>query len=135
MNDLEMPPQLAARPQYQGVPVPYVTVWGKEGLPVFAESDVSRKRRCIENRLCTLCGRQLAEEIAFVGNASQLETRLFPEPGMHEDCARFGLRTCPFLLQHSPMFLCITTDYIRHPIESELVVKISEPVRTERFDG
>lgn len=91
------PPRLAKRPQLQGYPVPYVTLVRPDGTPDFKITDEAKRIRALRERRCALCGEPLEYRIAFIGGESLVNLREFYDAGMHEDCARYAARACPFL--------------------------------------
>jgi hypothetical protein len=95
MNDI--PRSLRQRPRWQGVPVPYTTVIRADGTPDFKSVDRENLARCLTQRLCGLCGERLKEVIVFIGGPKGVEGRLFTDPPMHEDCALYAVKACPFL--------------------------------------
>lgn len=102
-GDVPMPARIAARPQYQGLPVPF-TVPVVEGVPLFSQDNSDVVERCFVERLCGICGQSFAGDsfCAFISDflPSIPETkRVFTQAPMHVDCARFAAKACPFLQQ------------------------------------
>lgn len=92
-----MPERLARRPQFRGFPVPYTTLTRADGTPDFKVTDESEREECLRRRLCALCGEKLDYWIAFIGAEALIELREFYDPAMHQECARYAARACPFL--------------------------------------
>jgi hypothetical protein len=68
----------------------FVTITGKQ------------VHRCIDERLCSVCGNPLGYWVAFIGNEVSARRRQFTDPCMHEDCALASLRLCP-MINHGNM--------------------------------
>jgi hypothetical protein len=105
---LTLPDRLAARPVWSGLPVPYSVPWsgvpdGREGVgvdgsvPDFKGTDPIKWTLIVKGRLCALCGEVVLGYLAFLGGPGCLESGIFTDPGMHEDCARAATRLCPFI--------------------------------------
>jgi len=127
-----------------------------DGEAALGVLDPERVIRSLRDRLCGICGRSLGYWIAFVGGGLCLTNRLYLCP-LHEDCARYAMRVCPFLaspqakyrplksdiqVQVNPlmadrrpaeMFLVITRRYEPVVVGDEPLAKIGPPVRVERF--
>lgn len=84
-------------PTYKGLPVPVVQFIGSDGTPDFKVIDEAKKVNCLKNRLCAICGGKLHRVIAFIGGEKSVRSRLFTDPGMHRECAKYAAVTCPFL--------------------------------------
>lgn len=94
---MEMPERLRRRPQFKGYPVPYIVLIRPDGTPDFRVANEERRDEVIGRRLCHLCGEPLGWWIAFIGGPSAIAQRLFYDPAMHPECARYAVVACPFL--------------------------------------
>jgi hypothetical protein len=52
---------------------------------------------CLVKKLCMICGKKLDNKKWFIGGTYSSQNRLFSDPAMHEECARYAIRVCPFL--------------------------------------
>ena len=59
--------------------------------------DADRVQQCVRGKLCAICGRRLGEFAYFIGGPRTRENHIFADPAMHERCAEFASRTCPFV--------------------------------------
>ena len=98
LETVPMPPRIAALLQdHRGYPVPFFVQW-RNGEPLFPLLDPHKWRRCVKHNLCWLCGQPLGRNFAFVVGPMCTINRISSEPPMHLDCATYGLRVCPFLV-------------------------------------
>lgn len=59
--------------------------------------DGRKQERCVQEKLCMICGRKLDNKEWFIGGHLTAVNRLVVDPAMHERCARYSLKVCPFL--------------------------------------
>lgn len=85
----EIPIFLSHLPTYRGYPIPFVQCILPSGIPDFEAIDLDRVWQCVEDRLCAICGRELLDVAVFIGGNLCIENRLFTDPPMDPDCARF----------------------------------------------
>ena len=92
---------------YRGFPVPYTVPWLDGAVkPDFTSIDPEKVKRCLDKRLCGICGKGLPIRIAWIGGESffpMYKSGLggwFTDPPMHIACAEFSAKMCPFLSQH-----------------------------------
>jgi hypothetical protein len=78
-------------------PVPFFVAY-IDGKPDFRIADDEKRRRCIKERLCWICGERLGRYLVFVIGPMCSVNRISAEPPMHRDCAEYSARVCPFLL-------------------------------------
>lgn len=115
MNTPEVPRRMKDLPYFKGLPIPFVQWIGPDGVPDFRANDIAKVHLVIENRLCGLCGKPLKLDgrvFAFIGGPKCETARMFVDPPMHKECARFATKACPFLA---------STDYkyAEHPSRSQ----------------
>lgn len=98
MMDIPIPMKLRHRPKYKGLPVPYIVQY-YGGVPDFRVTDPNKWDKCVEDKRCGLCGlkHESGRPLFFIGGHLSHETRLFTDPGMHFECARYAMKVCPFL--------------------------------------
>lgn len=95
--EVEMPPAIARLPKdARGYPVPYSALY-VNGKPDFTQVDPSRWVRLFKIKGCGVCGSPITGRLFFVGGPMCATNRLFFDHPMHEDCAVYALRVCPFL--------------------------------------
>lgn len=70
-----------------------------DGKPDLRVMDGRKFVRCINEKLCWLCGGKLGVHMAFVSGPMCVITRTSSEPPSHYDCANYAARACPFLTQ------------------------------------
>lgn len=96
----EVPRRLRTRPRdARGYPVPWIVMVDRAGRAHFPVNDAGRVHDCITRKLCGLCGKRLDAGCWFVGGPRCFTDPMgaFADPAMHEDCARYALRVCPYL--------------------------------------
>jgi hypothetical protein len=90
---------LAKRPTYGGLPIPYIVAIDRNtGRPMFALNNEMTKLECLRERLCAQCGQPFMGQVCFIGSDEEVELGTFLEPPMHEDCGRYALAICPYLV-------------------------------------
>src|ERR1700676_4577802 len=82
--------------RYGEYPVPFIVKW-VEGKPDFRVVDMDKWDRCVKERLCSICGNRLGEISYIVGGPVTGESYHFFDPPMHQGCAEFSSRVCPYV--------------------------------------
>jgi hypothetical protein len=103
-HKVEIPSHLRHLPVVGGYPVPWVNA-RINGKWDFATLDPRKVARALTDSLCAICGEKLtlfkgarfAAGCWFIGGPLSMINRAFTDPPMHEECARFCLKTCPHL--------------------------------------
>jgi hypothetical protein len=54
--------------------------------------------RCLNDRLCGVCGKELGYASAFVGGPLSAQNRYYTDPPFHPECAKASMRLCPHIL-------------------------------------
>jgi hypothetical protein len=49
------------------------------------------------NRLCAICGRTMGPKLWLIGGPMCVLNRVFGDGPMHEECARYAMKVCPYL--------------------------------------
>lgn len=83
---------------HRGFPVPFFVDW-LGGKPEFRAFDPRKMARCVNERLCWVCGFKLGVHLGFVLGPMCAVNRVVSEPPSHRDCAIFAATACPFLTQ------------------------------------
>jgi hypothetical protein len=95
-----IPPRMLHLPRdRRGYPIPVVVLVDDGGRPHFTVNDADKAAECLAKGLCSICGGRLGSHKWFVGGPSAAfhpKGRYIDGP-MHQDCATFSLRTCPYL--------------------------------------
>src|ERR1700686_4558366 len=93
---IEIPKFLEHLPTWNSFPIPFTT-FVHEGKPDFRVTDTLRWQECAHENLCAICGIVLGEYSYFIGGNRTLRYKMFYDPAMHEPCAEFASKVCPFL--------------------------------------
>ena len=80
----------------RGYPVPFFVSW-IDGKPEFRAADGRKYRRCVQDKLCWVCGEPLGAHLAFAIGPMCVTNRTTAEPPAHLDCAQWSVKGCPFL--------------------------------------
>ncbi len=97
-QDVPIPERLKGFPLFRGKFLVHYTVYvGKDGVPDFKVVHESHRMYALEHNLCHLCGQGLDKMIVFIGGPLSVQHRTFNDGPMHEDCALYATKTCPFL--------------------------------------
>ena len=94
---LSMPASLARRPQYNGLPIPFMSPIDAAGRPMFSIDDELLKIKVIKDRLCGLCGEPMGQWVGFIGEQANKDARIFQQPGMHVECLLYASQVCPYI--------------------------------------
>ena len=124
---IEIPKFLSHLKTYGGYPVPFVQMYF-DGKPDFRVIDPERSDECLRDKLCAICGKRLGEFCYFIGGALCKENHLFADAPMHEDCADFASKTCPFVSGKKH-------EYSTRPVDETVttVLEMASPVRPEKM--
>lgn len=91
------PPRLAQRPRdVRGFIIPFSVDDGTDH-PDFRMTNPDRMRDLLARHACWLCGSALDYWKCFIGGPISVQNHLFTDGPMHEACAIYALRVCPFL--------------------------------------
>lgn len=98
-HSFEIPPVMKEmKLDDRGYPIPFF-VPVVNGKPDFRYMDPKKQVLCVDKKLCSICGKKLYEKSYwFISGPLGLQNRTSTDPPMHEDCARFSIRTCPHLI-------------------------------------
>jgi hypothetical protein len=100
MNDAHSPLRTVELPvrmrscarDHRGYPIPFLMMPDSQ-----ISIDGEKLMVCLGQKLCMICGKKLDNKKWFIGGQATARNRLFNDPAMHEECARYALRVCPFL--------------------------------------
>jgi hypothetical protein len=114
---MEIPSFLSHLPVYAGLPVPFTQLF-VNGIPSFRAIDGEKVYECIRFIRCGICGLDLEEFACFLGGPLSKDNHIFIDVWMHENCARFASRACPFV-SGSKM------EYSGRPVSDEMHVELA----------
>ena len=97
MKGIPIPDFLSHLPTHNGMPIPATVFVAENGVPDFRVTDHRKWHKIVMNRLCGICGEPLGKVVAFIGGEKSMESRFFFDMAMHEQCAEFSARVCPFI--------------------------------------
>lgn len=97
MKQVPIPSLLSGRSLFRGLPIPFTALVSAEGVPDFRVTDLGNWQRAVKYKLCGLCGIKLGFIVYFIGGPLCDQNRMFFDPPMHEECARYAFEVCPFL--------------------------------------
>lgn len=83
---------LQCRRDHRGYPIPFLMIPDSQ-----ITIDMHKMMLCAMKKLCMICGKKLDNKKWFIAGITTSQNRLFVDPAMHEECARYALRVCPFL--------------------------------------
>jgi hypothetical protein len=98
MNTVKPPKRLKVRPQWRGLPIPYIALIDAQGQPDFRVTDENKRASVIRNRWCQLCGEPLGKWMFFVGGPEAAKANQYFEPAAHLDCLIYAMQVCPFIV-------------------------------------
>lgn len=129
-TEVRIPKRLKLRPQWRGLPIPYVALIRDDGTPDFRVTDEHKRRSVIQNRWCQLCGNPLGKWMFFTGGTKAAKHNAYFEPGCHLDCLIYAMQVCPFIvgrMEHADVAK-IQKQYA----EKELTIKADDTFAAER---
>lgn len=99
---MDMPPvpdRMKHLPLWRGrFPIHFtVFVDPKTKEPDFKVVNTANKKEALAKNLCHLCGQRMSPPYAFIGGLLCHRNRLFVDGPMHEECARYATKACPYL--------------------------------------
>ena len=68
-----------------------------DGEPDIRRVSAAKFHRCINERLCWLCGESLEQTVAFVLTERAVKESTWTEPPCHIECAEYAMQVCPFI--------------------------------------
>jgi len=95
---VRIPKRLKQRPQWKGLPIPYIALVGEDGTPDFKVTDQHKRLSVMRNHWCQLCGEPLGRFCFFVGGIEAAKANQYFEPACHLDCLIYAMRVCPFII-------------------------------------
>jgi hypothetical protein len=87
----------------RGYPIPFNILRDHEGKPHFQINDDEMSWKCIKERLCSICGQELLDDIWMTGgNLSVFHERgAFVDTPVHHECGQYAMQVCPYLAVQS----------------------------------
>lgn len=94
---IPIPERIRKLPTYKGYPIPVGTLVSDAGVPDFRVTDERKRLELLYERRCGICGEDLTVPMYFIAGPKSMHSRVFYDPPMHEECARFSVAVCPYL--------------------------------------
>jgi len=98
--EIPKPPRVARRPvDSRGYPIPYISLMGNDGSPLFTINDDVKGWEAFLSDLCPICGERLGRWRWFVGGPGSAfdPNGWYLDLPMHIECCRYALQVCPYL--------------------------------------
>ena len=135
MTPIPIPPRLADRPLYRGLVIPYGTMILSNGDPDFTTNDEARRMEVMRDRKCAICGKPLDYWIYFIGGDKSYASRMFLDPAMHEECARYSMAVCPYLRNEKAQHKTHTKsmDDVGLVVEANKLMSMQRPAKMGLF--
>lgn len=98
LKSIAMPVYLKDRPRDErGYPIPASVVIDANGKPDFRVINPEKAMAMLLSRRCALCDKSMGRVVTFVGGPLSMRSRSFTDGPMHDECAQYALKVCPFL--------------------------------------
>lgn len=98
LSSVAVPENIKALPtDARGYQIPWTVLIDDNGKPDFRVIDERKAAAAITDRICSICGKQMGEHVAFVGGPKSMQSRMFIDGPMHELCAVYAAQVCPFI--------------------------------------
>jgi hypothetical protein len=97
-ENIPIPKRLQDRPQWRGLPIPFIAFIATNGEPDFRVIDQEKRMYVAANHLCQLCGEKLGRYIFYVGGPNVAKYNQYFEPPLHLDCLIYAMQVCPFIV-------------------------------------
>lgn len=84
----------------RGYPIPFIVARDKNNIPRFQINDHWLVEKCLAEKLCSVCGKPLNDDMWLVGgpmSAFHPQGSYIDPPG-HEHCIKYSLQVCPYLI-------------------------------------
>lgn len=95
--EIPIPDRLKKFPLHKGMLVHFTVFVGPDDVPDFKVIDTRNRVRCLQEGLCAICGEKLDRVKVFFGGAKSIASRYFVDGPMHEECALYAAKVCPYL--------------------------------------
>lgn len=130
-KSVPIPAFLRQHPRWRGLPIPFTTFIGSDGIPDFKVVDHMAVYQCLRQGLCGLCGKRLKKPVVFIGGPLCVENRMFIDPGTHEECALYATKVCPYLANADGAY---SKAKIKHLEDGQSVITTFQGASLERPD-
>lgn len=100
VKDIEIPALMKGlKRDHRGYPIPAGVLIDADGKAHFTINDEVKRQTAIKKGLCAICGHKLMKMRWFVGGPLSAFHAFgsYIDPPMHEQCAKYALRVCPYL--------------------------------------
>lgn len=96
--DVPIPERLRRFPLWKGKFLIHFTVHvNRDGTPDFKAVHSVNRAQALAKNWCHLCGQRMEPPYAFIGGPLCHTNRVFIDGPMHEECARYACKVCPYL--------------------------------------
>jgi len=115
-RDVPVPPRMAhLKRDRRGYPIFYtIQPQGPitEGMAVdFRVLNLNHHVRCARERRCGICGQRIdGPRLFFLGGPMCVKARIFGDAMVHEECAHYARRVCPFLINARRQYSTLPPD-------------------------
>lgn len=96
-SSIPIPENLARRPRWHGLPIPFIATIKPDGEPDFRVTDEVRRQFTMAAKVCQLCGHELGRDLYFFGGRKCAASLAYFEPAMHLECLIYAAQVCPFI--------------------------------------
>lgn len=97
LRSTPVPPRLQKLPlDPRGYPI-FWSITQDNGKYDFKHIPMPKIVQAGKNRLCGLCGETIYGDVVFIGGPQSCKNRVFSDPPMHDECARYAWQVCPYI--------------------------------------
>jgi hypothetical protein len=106
IDPASIPARLRRFPLWKDKYLIHYTVYVDEkGIPDFRVMNAENRAVAMATKACHLCGYSLGTEpMVFIGGPQTAEHHVFLDGPMHDDCARYAIQICPYLVSPTAHF-------------------------------
>ena len=85
--------------KYGKFAIPYVVLIDPTGIPHFKANDETKVEKCINEKLCSICGDPLEKDMWLIGGTLSAfhENGCYIDSPVHKECGIYALKTCPYM--------------------------------------
>lgn len=83
----------------RGYPAPYIVLRDKNNVPQFTMNDDTLVEKCIKEKLCSICGKELRDDMWMIGGPMSAfhPQGAYVDIPTHKICGEYALQVCPYL--------------------------------------
>ena len=137
-RDVPLPERMKALDRdKRGLPIPFLVIRGKDGIPAFTVNDSSKHATCLREDRCAVCGQHLLRGRWFTGGPLSAfhEMGCYIDTPLHKECMEYAMQVCPYLgaPKYNGRLDDAMIDYSQFPEHMLLVDSTSIPERPPLF--